>query len=181
MFTASERGYGKKTEIGQYPRHRRGGQGVLNLKVGGKIGNALSIVGIAEEELLIITVEGKVIRIKTTQFRSLSRATQGVRHHQPRVTRTWSAPSPRSGRAEALLRPGAALCPRPPGTSPVGPPPRRTSVGDADDFRAPLRLSEGVGGGKKYEQSLGRVAEIAFIGLGSPLRYGGQGRLQAAQ
>jgi len=47
--------------------------------VGGKIGNALSIVGIAEEELLIITVEGKVIRIKTTQFRSLSRATQGVR------------------------------------------------------------------------------------------------------
>jgi DNA gyrase subunit A len=79
VFTASERGYGKKTEIGQYPRHRRGGQGVLNLKVGGKIGNALSIVGIAEEELLIITVEGKVIRIKTTQFRSLSRATQGVR------------------------------------------------------------------------------------------------------
>lgn len=79
VFTASERGYGKKTEIGQYPRHRRGGQGVLNLKVGGKIGNALSIVGVAEEELLIITVEGKVIRIKTTQFRSLSRATQGVR------------------------------------------------------------------------------------------------------
>jgi DNA gyrase subunit A len=47
--------------------------------VGGKIGNALSIVGVAEEELLIITMEGKVIRIKTTQFRSLSRATQGVR------------------------------------------------------------------------------------------------------
>ncbi|TRZ85385.1 DNA gyrase subunit A [bacterium] len=79
VFTASERGYGKKTEISQYPRHRRGGQGVLNLKVGGKIGNALSIVGVAEEELLIITMEGKVIRIKTTQFRSLSRATQGVR------------------------------------------------------------------------------------------------------
>jgi DNA gyrase subunit A len=79
VFTASERGYGKKTEIGQYPRHRRGGQGVLNLRVGGKIGNALSIVGVAEEELLIITMEGKVIRIKTTQFRSLSRATQGVR------------------------------------------------------------------------------------------------------
>jgi len=79
VFTASERGYGKKTEIGQYPRHRRGGQGVLNLRVGGKIGNALSIVGIAEEELLIITMEGKVIRIKTTQFRPLSRATQGVR------------------------------------------------------------------------------------------------------
>jgi len=79
VFTASERGYGKKTEIDQYPRHRRGGQGVLNLKVGGKIGNALSIVGVSEEELLLITAEGKVIRIKTTQFRPLSRATQGVR------------------------------------------------------------------------------------------------------
>jgi hypothetical protein len=64
------------------------------------------------------------------------------------------------------------FAPGPRGTSPVGSL-HRTSVGDANDFRAPLRLSEGVGGGKKYEQSLGRVAEIAFIGLGSPLRYGG--------
>ena len=79
VFTASDRGYGKKTEISQYPRHRRGGQGVLNLKVGAKIGNALTLVGVSEEELLLITAEGKVIRIKTTQFRSLSRATQGVR------------------------------------------------------------------------------------------------------
>jgi DNA gyrase subunit A len=79
VFTASERGYGKKTDIIQYPRHRRGGQGVLNLKVGAKIGNALTLVGVTEEELLLITTEGKVIRIKTTQFRPLSRATQGVR------------------------------------------------------------------------------------------------------
>ena len=79
VFTASDRGYGKKTEIDQYPRHRRGGQGVLNLKVGAKIGNALTLVGVSEEELLLITMEGKVIRIKTTQFRPLSRATMGVR------------------------------------------------------------------------------------------------------
>ncbi len=79
VFTASDRGYGKKTEIAQYPRHRRGGQGVLNLKVSAKIGNALTLVGVSEEELLLITAEGKVIRIKTTQFRPLSRATQGVR------------------------------------------------------------------------------------------------------
>ena len=79
VFTASDRGYGKKTEISQYPRHRRGGQGVLNLKVSAKIGNALTLVGVSEEELLLITAEGKVIRIKTTQFRPLSRATQGVR------------------------------------------------------------------------------------------------------
>ncbi len=79
VFTASERGYGKKTAVEQYPRHRRGGQGVLNLRVNARIGNALAVVGIQEEELLIITQEGKVIRIKTTQFRSVGRATQGVR------------------------------------------------------------------------------------------------------
>jgi DNA gyrase subunit A len=79
VFTVSDRGYGKKTDINQYPRHRRGGQGVLNLRVGGKIGNAMSVIGVSEEEVLLITAEGKVIRIKTTQFRPLSRATQGVR------------------------------------------------------------------------------------------------------
>ncbi len=79
VFTVSDRGYGKKTDISQYPRHRRGGQGVLNLRVGGKIGTAMSVIGVSEEEVLLITAEGKVIRIKTTQFRPLSRATQGVR------------------------------------------------------------------------------------------------------
>ena len=88
-------------------------------------------------------------------------ASRGIRRHaslplREEVRAAWSRPLP----------------PTPGGTSPVGSP-HRTSVGDADDFRAPLRLSEGVGGGKKYEQSLGRVADIAFIGLGSPLRYGG--------
>lgn len=79
VFTASERGYGKKTEISEYPRHRRGGQGVLNLRTGPRIGLALAMVSVSEEELLIITLEGKAIRVKTTQFRPISRATQGVR------------------------------------------------------------------------------------------------------
>jgi DNA gyrase subunit A len=80
IFTASEKGYGKKTEINQYPRHRRGGQGVINIKVNAKIGNALGMVVITEDdELLIITVEGKVIRFKTSQVRASGRATQGVR------------------------------------------------------------------------------------------------------
>jgi len=44
---------------------------------------------------------------------------------------------------------------------------RRTFAGDADDLRAPLRFSEGVGGGKKYEQSL---EGVAVIRVPSPLR-----------
>jgi len=79
IFTASSKGYGNKTDISSYPRRRRGGKGVLNLRINNKIGNALGMVGISEEELLLITEIGKVIRIKTEQVRPLGRATQGVR------------------------------------------------------------------------------------------------------
>lgn len=79
IFTASERGYGKKTPVEDYPAHNRGGQGVINLKVTDKIGPALAMVGVNEDDLLIITISGKVIRIRTTEIRPLSRATQGVR------------------------------------------------------------------------------------------------------
>ena len=78
-FTASENGYGKKTEIGNYPSYHRGGQGVLNLRVNTKIGQAVGIVGIDEHEMLLITKMGKVIRIKTENVRPIGRATQGVR------------------------------------------------------------------------------------------------------
>jgi DNA gyrase subunit A len=79
IFTATERGYGKKTAAEMYPVKHRGGQGVLNLRVTPKVGHALAMVGINEEDLLVITVEGKVIGIPTTQVRSSGRATQGVR------------------------------------------------------------------------------------------------------
>lgn len=79
IFTASEKGYGKKTEVSNYPRHRRGGKGVINLKINEKIGLAVGMVGIGDDELLLVTQLGKVIRFKTKELRSLSRATQGVR------------------------------------------------------------------------------------------------------
>ena len=79
VFTASERGYGKKTAVDMYPLKRRGGQGVLNLRITPKIGAALAMVGVNEEDLLVITVAGKVIGIKTADVRPLGRATQGVR------------------------------------------------------------------------------------------------------
>ncbi len=79
IFTAGEKGYGKKTAVDLYPRHRRGGKGVLNLRISSKIGKAIGMVGISSEELILITEVGKVIRIKTEQVRPLSRATQGVR------------------------------------------------------------------------------------------------------
>ncbi len=79
IFTASQKGYGKKTETSFYRRQRRGGKGLINLKITPKIGNALEVLGIAEEDLLIVTEVGKVIRINTKQVRASGRATQGVR------------------------------------------------------------------------------------------------------
>ncbi|MGD8538214.1 MAG: DNA gyrase subunit A [Candidatus Aminicenantes bacterium] len=78
-FTASEKGYGKKTATSFYSLHHRGGKGVINLKTSTKIGKAIGMVGISEEEILLITEMGKVIRFKTEQLRPIGRATQGVR------------------------------------------------------------------------------------------------------
>ena len=79
IFTATEHGYGKKTDVGQYPTHKRGGQGVKNLNITPKVGNALTMIGMNDEEMLVITVEGKVIGINSTDVRPIGRATQGVR------------------------------------------------------------------------------------------------------
>jgi len=79
IFTASEKGYGKKTETGLYRKQHRGGKGLINLKITPKIGPAVAALGVAEEDLLIVTMTGKVIRITTKQVRSSGRATQGVR------------------------------------------------------------------------------------------------------
>ncbi|MGQ9672376.1 MAG: DNA gyrase subunit A [Candidatus Aminicenantales bacterium] len=79
IFTASEKGYGKKTEVDLYRKQRRGGKGLINLKITPKIGPAVAILGVAEEDLLIVTHMGKVIRIKTKHVRASGRATQGVR------------------------------------------------------------------------------------------------------
>ncbi len=79
VFTASEKGYGKKTEIAQYRRQSRGGKGIINLKVTSKIGPALTMIGISEGALLLMTEAGKVIRIKAHEVRTSGRSTQGVR------------------------------------------------------------------------------------------------------
>ncbi len=79
IFTASEKGYGKRTEVGFYRRQRRGGKGLINLKITPKIGPAVAVLGVAEEDVLIVTESGKVIRIPTKQVRASGRATQGVR------------------------------------------------------------------------------------------------------
>ncbi len=51
----------------------------MNLKVNRKIGNAIGMISIADQEILLITQVGKIIRIKTEKVRPIGRATQGVK------------------------------------------------------------------------------------------------------
>jgi len=55
-FTASEKGYGKKTDTGCYSLHHRGGRGIINLKTNKKIGNAIGMVEISDEEIQPVAI-----------------------------------------------------------------------------------------------------------------------------
>ncbi len=80
VLVVSERGYGKLTPIDQYPPHRRGGQGVYTLNVTGKAGKlvGLRVVQNLEEELMVISSQGIVIRTRLADIRISGRQTQGV-------------------------------------------------------------------------------------------------------
>ena len=80
ILTVSEKGYGKKTLIDQYRLGGRGNQGVLNLKIGRKNGNVVASVRVGkEDDVLLITQTGRIIRFDVGQMRSMGRNTQGVR------------------------------------------------------------------------------------------------------
>lgn len=80
LFVVTERGYGKRTPIDSYPEHHRGGQGVKTIAITPKKGvlAGMKIVGQAHE-LMLISEEGVVIRVKAEDISSLGRSTQGVK------------------------------------------------------------------------------------------------------
>ncbi|MFQ5484195.1 MAG: DNA gyrase subunit A [Desulfobacterales bacterium] len=80
LFTATEHGYGKRTSIDEYPVHKRGGKGVITIKTTERNGQVVAIV-LAEEddELMLMTDIGKIIRIPISGISVISRNTQGVK------------------------------------------------------------------------------------------------------
>ncbi|MCL2491344.1 MAG: DNA gyrase subunit A [Coriobacteriia bacterium] len=80
LLVVTERGYGKRTPISEYPTHHRGGQGVKTIIMTDKKGAlaAMKIVN-ADHELMLISEEGVVIRVKASGISQLGRATQGVK------------------------------------------------------------------------------------------------------
>ncbi|MFQ6049553.1 MAG: DNA gyrase subunit A [Candidatus Paceibacterales bacterium] len=81
LLVVSENGYGKRTDIKEYRLQKRGGTGIKTAKLTPKIGRlvASKVLTGKEEDLIVISQQGQVIRIKIGSISKLSRATQGVR------------------------------------------------------------------------------------------------------
>ena len=80
IMVVSEKGYGKRTDIGDYRITGRGGKGVKTLSVTDKTGSLIAIKDVTDEnDLMIITRNGIAIRMKMEDVRVMGRATQGVR------------------------------------------------------------------------------------------------------
>ena len=81
MLTISENGFGKITEINQYPLQGRGGQGVFTFRVSDKTGklSVARIIDHPEAELLIMSKMGQAVKIPTKELPKRNRQTAGVR------------------------------------------------------------------------------------------------------
>ncbi len=80
VLAVSERGYGKRTAIANYRVQNRGGQGVITLKSTPKVGPMVALLEVVDnDDLMIITEKGVLIRLPVKQVRVIGRNTQGVR------------------------------------------------------------------------------------------------------
>jgi DNA gyrase subunit A len=80
ILSISEQGYGKRTKLEDYRLTSRGRKGVINMKTSKKIGNVIAILSVKEDtDLMIITKDGKIIRIESGEIRQAGRSTSGVR------------------------------------------------------------------------------------------------------
>jgi DNA gyrase subunit A len=80
LFVVTERGYGKRTPVGEYPDQKRGGMGVKTIQVTDKKGPLAGMKIVQpQHELMLISHEGVVIRVKAGDISKLGRSTQGVK------------------------------------------------------------------------------------------------------
>ncbi|NUM81638.1 DNA gyrase subunit A [bacterium] len=80
ILVVSDLGYGKRSDVGDYRITRRGGKGIITMKSTDKTGNMIAIREVVDnEDLMIITQNGMVIRLKMADIRTMGRNTQGVR------------------------------------------------------------------------------------------------------
>jgi DNA gyrase subunit A len=80
LLAVSENGFGKRTPIDEYPRQKRGGQGVFTLKTGGRNGKMVGALQVVDDDqVMMITNTGRLVRIRVDGISVIGRNTQGVK------------------------------------------------------------------------------------------------------
>ena len=80
VLSVTERGFGKRTAVEEYRTQGRGGKGVINVKTTEKNGKVVAIMRVQEDsDILVMSANGKLIRVSAQDIRAVGRATQGVR------------------------------------------------------------------------------------------------------
>ncbi len=80
LLTVCEHGHGKRTPVGEYRIQKRGGMGLINIRTTERNGKVVGLLGVRDEDdLMMITTGGQIVRIGIKGIRAIGRATQGVR------------------------------------------------------------------------------------------------------
>jgi DNA gyrase subunit A len=80
LLTATEKGMGKRSEVGEYRRQSRGGKGIIVMKINAKTGKVVNVLDVVDnEDIILITAKGVVIRQHIGKISITGRNTQGVR------------------------------------------------------------------------------------------------------
>jgi DNA gyrase subunit A len=80
ILSVTEQGYGKRTEIDEYRMQSRGGIGIINIQTSERNGRVVGLAHVADDdELMLITQQGKILRMAAKDIRTIGRATQGVK------------------------------------------------------------------------------------------------------
>ena len=80
ILTVTEQGYGKRTELDEYRVQSRGGIGIINIQTSERNGKVVGITQVSDDdELMLITQQGKTLRMAARDIRTIGRATQGVK------------------------------------------------------------------------------------------------------
>ena len=80
ILTVTDKGYGKRTKLDEYPVQGRGGMGVITIKCNEKIGLVIGVEQVIEnDEILVITTDGNIVRMRVNEISVIGRNTQGVR------------------------------------------------------------------------------------------------------
>ena len=80
ILSVTEQGYGKRTDLEEYRVQSRGGIGIINIQTSERNGKVIGVAQVSDDdELMLITEQGKILRMAANTIRAIGRATQGVR------------------------------------------------------------------------------------------------------